>query len=132
MKTMLGMGCHIGGSAIFAMNDKCAAGTGKSLETMAGILGVNLTELGPLALTSNKPVILSNICTVFIKFEVMCMLLDGKSRADIASGLALAMAHRMDTSTLVRREEGPLDIKFFSYDFFNRPGSFGPSEKLPS
>ena len=34
----------------FIMNDKCAAGTGRSLELMSEVLGVDVSELGPLSL----------------------------------------------------------------------------------
>lgn len=34
----------------FAMNDKCAAGTGRFLEVMARSLGTNVQEMGQLSL----------------------------------------------------------------------------------
>ena len=80
----------------FAMNDKCAAGTGRFLEVMAKTLGVDLGELGPLALKSKAPVNITNICSVLTQFEVMCMLNEAKERVDIAAGIASAMALRVN------------------------------------
>jgi len=81
----------------FAMNDKCSAGTGRFLEIMAKTLGVDLDKLGPLAATSKAPVDVINVCSVFIQFEVMCMISEGKNRSDIAAGIARAMADRLNT-----------------------------------
>ena len=81
----------------FAMNDKCSAGTGRFLEITAKTLGVDLDKLGPLALSSKAPVAITNVCSVFIQFEVMCMTSEGKNRSDIAAGIARAMADRLNT-----------------------------------
>lgn len=80
----------------FAMNDKCAAGTGRFLEIMAKTLGVDLGELGPLALKSKAPVNITSICSVLTQFEVMCMLNEAKERVDIAAGISSAMALRVN------------------------------------
>jgi predicted CoA-substrate-specific enzyme activase len=48
----------------FAMNDKCAAGTGRFLEVMGNILQVeSMAEMGPLALQSKEPCHISSTCT---------------------------------------------------------------------
>ena len=39
----------------FAMNDKCAAGTGRFLEVIAEVLGVALEDIGDLSLKSTSP-----------------------------------------------------------------------------
>jgi activator of 2-hydroxyglutaryl-CoA dehydratase len=39
----------------FVMNDKCAAGTGRFLEKAAAILGIDLRDLGEVALRSKNP-----------------------------------------------------------------------------
>jgi predicted CoA-substrate-specific enzyme activase len=79
----------------FVMNDKCAAGTGRFLEGMAKVLGVELGELGPLGLGAASPIGITKTCTVLAQFDVMCLLNDGKDRADIAAGIARAMAERI-------------------------------------
>ena len=79
----------------YVYNDKCASGTGRFLEIMAEALEVALEELGELALASQKPVSISNQCTVFAETEVVSLLNNGKAIPDIASGLVRAMAHRI-------------------------------------
>lgn len=79
----------------FAMNDRCAAGTGRFLQVMAGALGVELADLGQLALSSQSPASLSSVCTVFAESEVVGLIAAGVSRADIAAGLCAAVASRV-------------------------------------
>lgn len=80
----------------FVMNDKCAAGTGRFLEGIAKILGVHVSDLGPLSLRGGVPVPISSICTVFTQFDVMCLLAEGKSREDVGLGVASALATRIN------------------------------------
>jgi activator of 2-hydroxyglutaryl-CoA dehydratase len=62
---------ELGGEVLdFCMNDKCAAGTGRFLQSAAAALGLELPELGPTALRGRKPVEISTTCTVFAESEV--------------------------------------------------------------
>lgn len=79
----------------FEMNDRCAAGTGRFLEVMAGALGVDLAGLAALALTAHEPVTLSSTCTVFAESEVVGLLAHGRDRAEVAAGLCGAVAQRV-------------------------------------
>lgn len=79
----------------FEMNDRCAAGTGRFLEVMAGALGVDLPGLAELALSSRDPAQLSSTCTVFAESEVVGLLAQGRSREDVAAGLCRAVAQRV-------------------------------------
>jgi len=79
----------------FAMNDKCAAGTGRFLEMMARTLGVDISELGALALKSKKPLTLSSQCTIFAEIEVMQLLYGKKKRRHIAAGVHAALVRRI-------------------------------------
>jgi predicted CoA-substrate-specific enzyme activase len=79
----------------FIMNDKCAAGTGRSLEILARTIGVPLESLGPLAIQSRKPVEITNKCSIFMELEVIDALYRGAKRKDIASGLSDAVARRV-------------------------------------
>ena len=83
----------------FEMNDRCAAGTGRFLEVMAGALGVDLAGLSELALSSRAPASLSSTCTVFAESEVIGLLAQGRNRADLAAGLCLAVAQRVVAMT---------------------------------
>ena len=53
----------------FAMNDKCAAGTGRFIEVMAHVLEVSLEDMGKLSLNSKKPSSISSTCTVFARWN---------------------------------------------------------------
>jgi predicted CoA-substrate-specific enzyme activase len=79
----------------FELNDKCSAGTGRFLEVMAGVLGISISELGPLALTSKTPATISSTCTVFAESEVVGHIGAGKDPADIAAGLHASMATKI-------------------------------------
>ncbi len=79
----------------FAMNDKCAAGTGRFLEVMAGTLGLGLDQMGPRGLQSENPVKISAICTVFAESEVISMIAAQKERADIIAGIHESAAQRI-------------------------------------
>ena len=81
--------------ADFAMNDKCAAGTGRFLEVMATALGVQVSQLGPLALASAHPVTISSTCTVFAESEAVSHIARGALREDVARGLLQAIASRV-------------------------------------
>jgi len=80
----------------FAMNDKCAAGTGRFLEVMAHILEVeSMDEMGPLALRSEEPCPISSTCTVFAETEVIVLRAQGKDRKDLIAGVHKAVASRV-------------------------------------
>jgi (R)-2-hydroxyacyl-CoA dehydratese activating ATPase len=84
-------GRHIG----FAMNDKCAAGTGRFLEIMAQMLKVPLEEIGPLSLEADEDLKISNVCVVFARSEVARHLRRGVSKANILGGLHASIAERV-------------------------------------
>ena len=71
----------------FAMNDKCAAGTGRFLEVMARAMESDLDDFGPLSLRSQSPSKISSICTVFAESEVISLIAKGEGREDIIAGI---------------------------------------------
>ena len=79
----------------FVMNDKCAAGTGRSLELNSEALGVDVSELGSLSLESTEKITITNQCSIFTELEIMHLLMEDKSVADIAAGINEAMARRV-------------------------------------
>ena len=84
-----------GDLADFIMNDKCAAGTGRFLEGIAKSFDVQVSDLGPMALRGSDPVPINSICTIFTQFDAMCLLADGRTKEDIALGVAEALALRV-------------------------------------
>jgi (R)-2-hydroxyacyl-CoA dehydratese activating ATPase len=83
--------------ADFAMNDKCAAGTGRFLEVMSRTLEMDLEQFGPRALLSCRSVTVSSMCTVFAESEVVSLIASGMPAEDIAWGVHLAIADRIAT-----------------------------------
>jgi predicted CoA-substrate-specific enzyme activase len=79
----------------FTMNDKCAAGTGRFFEVMAGIFGLDISEMGPVALKSTNPCQISSTCTVFAETEVVSLRAQGKSREDLIGGIHKAAVSRI-------------------------------------
>lgn len=79
----------------FIMNDKCAAGTGRSLEILARTIGVDLKKLGDLAVKSKKPINITNKCSIFMELEVLNHLYTRKKLKHIACGIADAVAKRV-------------------------------------
>ncbi len=79
----------------FAMNDKCAAGTGRFLENTARRLGVPLEGLGEVALAASEEVAISSTCTVFAESEVVSLLAHGASVESILRGLHRALIRRI-------------------------------------
>jgi len=87
--------------ANFVMNDKCASGTGRFLEVMSRTLGVELEELGALALKAKETIALSSRCSIFCETEVLHFLQRGTPPEDLAAGIACAMGERV--AALARR-----------------------------
>ena len=79
----------------FRMNMKCAAGTGRSLELMAGSLGVDVSQLGPLSLQASHPISLRKPCCILTQIEIRNLVFEGRDRADIAAGINDITAHQI-------------------------------------
>jgi predicted CoA-substrate-specific enzyme activase len=85
----------------FAMNDKCAAGTGRFLEVMARALEVEVDQLGAIDTGGKQSITLSSTCTVFAESEVVSAIAEGAELAEIIGALHRAIARR--TYALVKR-----------------------------
>jgi predicted CoA-substrate-specific enzyme activase len=79
----------------FAMNDKCAAGTGRFLEVMAAALDLPIQDIGALSRRSRHPVSISSTCTVFAETEAISHIARGATKQDVAAGLHHAIASRV-------------------------------------
>lgn len=100
-----------GGSVVdFCMNDKCAAGTGRFLQSAAAALGLELEELGPTALRGHRPVDITTTCTVFAESEVLSWLARDKRVEDILAGVHRSIAAR--SIALLRRVGTEEEITF--------------------
>ena len=79
----------------FVMNDKCAAGTGRFLEVMAKVLGMNVEMLGEVSRGSAKELNISNVCTVFAESEVISHLASQETVPDVVAGIHRSVAKRV-------------------------------------
>jgi len=97
----------------FAMNDKCAAGTGRFLEVMARALEVDLEDFGKMSLKADSPAAISSLCTVFAESEVISLISKGEKRENIIAGIhesigarVAAMANRIALVDPIRMTGG--------------------------
>ncbi|OQW97007.1 MAG: 2-hydroxyglutaryl-CoA dehydratase [Desulfobacteraceae bacterium A6] len=79
----------------FAMNDKCAAGTGRFLEVMARALEVDINDFGKMSLEADNPARISSLCTVFAESEVISLIAKGESRKNIIAGIHESIGSRV-------------------------------------
>lgn len=79
----------------FLMNDKCAAGTGRFLDVMAGILQLDIGDLERLAAEAKETVKISSTCTVFAESEVISQLAGGVETPDLVAGICQSVASRV-------------------------------------
>ena len=85
-----------GGAVVdFAMNDRCAAGTGRFLEIVAQRLETPFHALGDLTAMDAQPTPISSMCVVFAETEIVGLLASGAGEADILAGAQKAIATRV-------------------------------------
>lgn len=79
----------------FAMNDKCAAGTGRFLENSARRMNIALEQMGAVALSTTQEVAISSTCTVFAESEVISLIAHGVAVEAILRGLHRSLIKRV-------------------------------------
>jgi predicted CoA-substrate-specific enzyme activase len=84
-----------GGLENFAMNDKCAAGTGRFLDVMAKVMNVGTEELGRLSEEATEELSISNTCTVFAESEVISKLASNEPIPNLIAGIHASVAKRI-------------------------------------
>lgn len=107
VRTVLDMGgqdCKVircdekGKVSAFAMNDKCAAGTGRGMEVFADLLAVPIEEVGEMSFdVEEEPPPVSSTCVVFAKSEATGLLREGWPKSKVLAAYCSAMAHRIVT-----------------------------------
>ncbi|MDH3391318.1 MAG: acyl-CoA dehydratase activase [Desulfobulbaceae bacterium] len=80
----------------FAMNDKCAAGTGRFLEMTARNMEMDVMELGDCHLSAaGPPITINSTCTVFAESEIISLLGNGHGQPEIIAGIHYSIARRV-------------------------------------
>ncbi|UCH88066.1 MAG: CoA activase [Thermoplasmata archaeon] len=85
----------------FAINEKCAAGAGAFIEAMARALEVDLQEMGPMVLKSDKEIPMNAQCAIFAESEVVGLIHAKTEKQDISKAIHDAMASRI--VSMIRR-----------------------------
>lgn len=91
----------------FAMNDKCAAGTGRFLEMTAMRLGIKVAQLSDLAKDADNEIKLSNTCVVFAETEIISLMASKVSAANIARAVHCSIAKRIFSQMAALNHHAP-------------------------
>ena len=78
----------------FAINEKCAAGTGTFVETMSRALEVSIDEMSKITLQSTQTLSMNAQCAVFGESEVVSLIHQKTPKPDIARAIMNAIAGR--------------------------------------
>jgi benzoyl-CoA reductase subunit D len=79
----------------FAINERCAAGTGTFVDTMSRALEVPVEEMAKLSLKSTQSIPMNAQCAVFGESEVVSLIHQKTSKQDIARAVHDAIAGRI-------------------------------------
>jgi len=79
----------------FAVNEKCAAGTGTFVDAMARALEVPVEEIGKLSLSSTQAIPMNAQCAVFGESEVVSLIHTKTPKPDIARAVHDSIAGRI-------------------------------------
>src|SRR4030067_3477089 len=90
-----------GNLAHFVLNDRCAAGTGIFLETVASMMRIPLAEMGLLSLRSSREIFLTSTCAVFGESEIVGQIHRGALREGILRAAHESVASKI--AVLTRR-----------------------------
>jgi len=90
-----------GRATAFLWNDKCAAGIGRSMEAFADLVKKEITEIGNIALQSDKFPKISDFCAVYAQSEALDLIRGKVPLEQVIAGYHCAIAKRI--STLVAR-----------------------------
>ena len=83
----------------FVINERCAAGAGTFVEAMSRALELKLEDIGPLSLKAERAVPMNAQCTIFAESEVVTLIHEKTSKADIAAAIHDAIADRIASMT---------------------------------
>ncbi len=78
----------------FAMNDRCASGTGRFYEVLARAVECEVEEIGDLAMRGTQDLEVSSMCATFAETEIVSLLAQDLPVEDIAASVHRAIAAR--------------------------------------
>jgi len=87
----------------YEINDKCAAGGGTFIETMARVLQISTDEMGLYSLRYTKDIPMTAQCVVFVESEVISLIHQRESVENIARSVLAGVSNRI--CSMARRLE---------------------------
>jgi len=91
----------------YAMNEACSAGTGSFLEEAAKeTLGIEMEEIGDIALRGQKPPNFNDQCAAFISSDIKSAFHEGINIDDIVAGLVYSICMNYDNRVKGNRQVG--------------------------
>jgi len=79
----------------YMMNDKCASGAGMFLQVILEALGCSVDECAKIAGSADKKLSMSSQCAVFAESEVVSLINDGESPANIVSAILESLSKNL-------------------------------------
>ena len=79
----------------FAVNEKCAAGSGAFIEAMARALEVTVEEIGPLSLQYKQEIAMNAQCAVFAESELVTLVHQQTPKPDMARAIHAGISDRI-------------------------------------
>jgi len=83
----------------YGMNDKCASGAGRFLEIIFDALEITVEESAEIARASDRKLTMGNQCAVFAESEVVCLVNEGESVANIIRAIFQSLARNVAALT---------------------------------
>lgn len=94
----------------FLSSDKCAAGSGRFLQTIARVLHIDLEEIGRISLKSKKEINFNAGCAVFAESEAISRVAEGAAVEDILAGLHRSLAAKIESMIIRLGREDDLAL----------------------
>jgi predicted CoA-substrate-specific enzyme activase len=112
----------------FTMNDKCAAGTGRFIDSTIRALELDFARFAELSLGASREVPITSMCSVFAESEVVSLTARGEPLSGIARGIHASIARRlsgMQNPGLVRELERELEAEVCVLEYSPYAGAIG-------
>jgi predicted CoA-substrate-specific enzyme activase len=103
----------------FTSNDKCSAGTGCFIDTMAYAMGLEHDQLAFMEVPEDRAASIHTTCTIFAESEVISLIAKGRDKTEIVAGLYKMVARK--TAMLVRGA-GMMGAAFIAGGVSRNPG----------
>jgi len=94
----------------FAMNERCAAGTGTFIDSMARTLEMSVEDMAKASLKSTRSIPMNAQCAVFGESEVVSLVHQNVSKEDISRAVHDAVASRVGSIARIVGFEGDIVV----------------------